>query len=109
MQYKILGRFVISKFKKAYNNLLHLLPMEFKLTIGKMEDLKNMIMEDMAKTENIDIDDIEFEDIFYYSGLKKWNARIKFSKNGKNYRSSMDIMENGMITRYQQREENEFK
>ncbi|MCL4453006.1 hypothetical protein [Ferroplasma sp.] len=83
--------------------------MEFKLTIGKMEDLKNMIMEDMAKTENIDIDDIEFEDIFYYSGLKKWNARIKFSKNGKNYRSSMDIMENGMITRYQQREENEFK
>ncbi|WMT50989.1 MAG: hypothetical protein RE471_08410 [Ferroplasma sp.] len=83
--------------------------MEFKLTIGKMEDLKNMIMEDMAKTENIDIDDIEFQDIFYYSGLKKWNAKIEFRKNGKNYMASMDIMENGMITRYQQREENEFK
>jgi hypothetical protein len=83
--------------------------MEFKLTIGKMEDLKNMIMEDMSKTENIDTGDIEFEDIFYYSGLKKWNAKIAFRKNGKSYRASMDIMENGMITRYQQREENEFK
>lgn len=83
--------------------------MEFKLTIGKMEDLKKIVMEDMAKTENVNVQDIEFEDVFYYSGLKKWNAKISFRKNGKVYTASMDIMENGMITRYQQRQINELK
>ena len=53
-------RFVSSKFKKAYNNSMHLWLMEFKLIIGKMEDLKKIIMEDMAKTENVNVQDIEF-------------------------------------------------
>ena len=83
--------------------------MEFKLTIGKMGDLKRIIMEDMAKTENINIQDIEFKDIFYYSGLKKWNAKISFRKEDRLYTASMDIMENGMITRYQQRDVNELE
>ena len=79
--------------------------MEYKLTIGKMEDLKKMIREDMEKTENINSEDFEFLDIFYYSGLKKWNAKIEFTKEGRKYLASMDIQENGIITRYQQREE----
>lgn len=79
--------------------------MEYKLTIGKMEDLKKMIREDMARTENINSGDFEFLDIFYYSGLKKWNAKFEFNKDGKKYLASMDIQENGIITRYQQREE----
>ena len=88
---------------------MHLWLMEFKLIIGKMEDLKKIIMEDMAKTENVNVQDIEFEDIFYYSGLKKWNAKISFRKEDILYTASMDIMENGIITRYQQREVNELE
>jgi hypothetical protein len=83
--------------------------MEFKLTIGKMGDLKRIIMEDMAKTENINVQDIEFKDIFYYPGLKKWNAKISFGKEGRLYSASIDIMENGMVTRYQQRQINELE
>ena len=83
--------------------------MEFKLTIGKMEDLKKIIIEDMAKTEKVNVHDIEFEDVFYYSGLKKWNAKVSFRKENRLYSASMDIMENGIITRYQQREINELK
>jgi hypothetical protein len=83
--------------------------MEYKLTIGKMEDLKKLIREDMAKTENINSEDFEFLNVFYYSGLKKWNVKIEFKKDGRKYVASMDIQENGIITRYQQREENELK
>ena len=35
---------------------------------------------------------------------KKWTARVAFASGGKDYTASMDILENGMVTRYQQRE-----
>jgi predicted PP-loop superfamily ATPase len=81
--------------------------MQFKLTIDKMEDLKQIITDQITRMEKIYPERIEIEDIFYYSGLKKWTARVAFASGGKDYTASMDILENGMVTRYQQREKHE--
>ena len=81
--------------------------MQFKLTIDKMEDLKQIITDNIPKMENISPERIEIEDIFYYSGLKKWTARVVFASDSKDYTASMDILEDGMVTRYQQREKHE--
>ena len=81
--------------------------MEFKLTIDRMEDLKGIIVEQITKMENIPAENVEMLDVFYYSGLKKWTASVAFSVNGKHYVASMDILENGLVSRYQQREKNE--
>ena len=81
--------------------------MQFKLTIEKMEDLKQIITDQITKMENISPETIEIEDIFYYSGLKKWTARVAFAIGGKDYTASMDMLEDGMVTRYQQRRKHE--
>ncbi|WP_337861175.1 hypothetical protein [Ferroplasma sp.] len=78
--------------------------MEFKLTIDKMESLKEIIADQISKMESIPADCLEISDIFYYSGLKKWTVTIIFSKGQKSYKASMDILENGVISRFQQRE-----
>ncbi|MCL4349064.1 hypothetical protein [Ferroplasma acidiphilum] len=81
--------------------------MEFKLTIDRMEDLKSTIVEQITKMENIPAENVEILDVFYYSGLKKWAVSVAFNVNGKHYVASMDILENGLVARYQQREKNE--
>ncbi len=83
--------------------------MEFKFTVDKLNDLKNMIIDSILKSENIHPEDLEFQDIFYYSGLKKWTCTASFEKNSRVYNVSIDILENGLITRYQQRCENGSK
>jgi hypothetical protein len=81
--------------------------MEFKLTIDRMENLKKIIVEQITKMEDISTENVQLLDVFYYSGLKKWTAGVAFIVNGKHYVASMDILENGLVTRYQQREKNE--
>jgi hypothetical protein len=81
--------------------------MEFKLTIDRMENLKGVIVEQITKMENIPPENVQILDVFYYSGLKKWTASVAFVVNEKRYVASMDILENGLVTRYQQREKNE--
>ncbi|ARD85177.1 hypothetical protein FAD_1311 [Ferroplasma acidiphilum] len=72
-----------------------------------MEDLKSTIVEQITKMENIPAENVEILDVFYYSGLKKWAVSVAFNVNGKHYVASMDILENGLVARYQQREKNE--
>jgi hypothetical protein len=81
--------------------------MQFKLTIDKMEDLKNIITDQISKMEGIPPESLEISDIFYYSGLKKWTVAVVFTKGNMKYNASMDILENGIVARYQQREDNE--
>ncbi len=81
--------------------------MHFKLTIDRMEDLKQLIIGQITKMERILPENVEILDIFYYSGLKKWTVSACFNVNKKHYAASMDILENGLVARYQQRQKNE--
>lgn len=76
--------------------------LNMKLTIDKMEELRNIIIDNIGKFEGIKPDNIEIIDLFYFSGLKKWTTKLEFTKNNIKYNARMDINEDGTITRYQQ-------
>ncbi|KQB35842.1 hypothetical protein [Acidiplasma cupricumulans] len=76
--------------------------MTYELNINNIEETKKLISGAIAKMVNAD--DIKINEIFYYTGLKKWSLKISYSSAGKTYYGSMDINCNGTILRYQERE-----
>ena len=69
------------------------------LTINNVEENKNTIW-NTGRFKGIKSDNTELTDLFCYSGLKKWAAKIEFTKKGNKYHARMAINEKNKIMGY---------
>jgi len=76
--------------------------MAFELNINNIDNVKKMIIEGIKKMVNAD--EIKINDIFYYSGLKKWTVKISYSSQNGTYNGMLDMDDHGRILRYQEKE-----